>query len=1012
MIKQIINLWRSFVFLGLLFAFSGFQDANAQKNVSGTVADESGLPIPGANVIVKGTQKGSVTDFDGNFSISVLPSDVLIISYLGYVTQNINVGNQSTFKIILAQDAAQLDEVVVIGYGTQRKSDLTGAVSSVSASTIAEQPSLRIEESIQGKVAGVQIQRTSGSPDGALRVRIRGTNSLEGDNSPLYVVDGFLGADMSSINVNDIQSIEVLKDASATAIYGSRGSNGVILITTKSAKAGKTSWSFNSKLGYDSLIDEVTRTNPYQFTQVVNLSNPGSFSAAEQQAFLDDPNKGTDWFDEVFRTGLNRNYQLSAQGGSENIKFYISGTYDDIEAIVKKDDYKRYGVRTNLSANLGEKTKITFNTNASKIERNVSSVDVRDAYFYAPITEIFDAFGEYTDPTSFGSATTIHPTFSVNENKRFTETDIFSILGRIDLEPFKNITYSFTATYQNTERTRSQFDRYPIGLDPSVTSIGILNSNNVKWQITNQINYNKVFGNHALTLTGVQEMQKDVEDALNTDYNSFTTSVATGFGDIDKADVVKPFFNPDLNEERSILSFLGRANYSFKDKYLLTGSFRADASSVFGDNNKWAYFPSAAFAWKVSNEDFLADSNTINALKLRLSYGEVGSQAINPYQSFGSLVIPQIGTPTGNGTTGPVTAIGVPGNPNLKWETTAQYDAGFDLEMFDRRLTVGADIYYKKTTDLLYSKPLLGTDGTVAGFQTRNVGSMENRGLELLISGDIIRTEDFRFNMSANLSVNRNQLLKIEGSSGVIPVVNEQYQSNSFGGVVPFVLIEGKPIGTIQGYIYEGPYSTADQALATQHGYDLGSPRYRDISGPNGVPDGVITTDDVTVIGNAQPDYTVGINMNIDYKAFDASIFIQSVQGNDILNIDRYQQTRVFTNPELLSGWSPTNESSNQWSYASNSNSNPGNTQYVEDGSFVRLKNVTLGYTIPKSFTSKMGIERFRIYFNAQNLITITDYSGWDPEASSSGGRDQSQGVNLGAYPNPKSFNFGVNLKI
>ncbi|GAA3617472.1 TonB-dependent receptor [Flavivirga amylovorans] len=984
-----------------------------QVDIRGIIKDTKGFPLPGANVLVKGTSIGTVSNFDGEYILKNVPENAttLVCSYLGYKTTEVAINGRTAIDISLEEDAAALDEVVVVGYGTQRKSDLTGAVASVSAATIAEQPSLRIEESLQGKVAGVQIQRTSGAPDGTLRVRIRGTNSIQGDNSPLYVVDGFLGADMSSINVNDIQSIEVLKDASATAVFGARGSNGVILITTKSAKVGKTSWGFNSKLGFDSLIEEVDRATPYQFTQIVNLSNPNSYSQAEQQEFLDDPSKGTDWFDEVFRTGLNRNYQLFAQGGSERMKFYVSGSYDDIEAIVKNDDYKRYVLRANLNFNLGDKSKLTLNTNASRIDRNRSGVGIRDPYFYAPVTEILDEFGEYTDPSSFGSPTTLHPTYSVNERRTLTKTNIISALARLDLEPIKNITYSLTGTIQNRSINRSGFNRYLPGEDPSLSTAEVGNREVLSWQITNQLNYNNTFGDHSITLTGVQEMQSREETATLVEFTNFT-SISQGFNNLGAANSSIASSNPLDNEARTIVSFVGRLNYSFKDKYLLTTAFRADASSVFGVNNKWAYFPSMALAWKVSNEGFLSDSETIDALKLRVSYGQVGSQAIAPYNSFGALKIPDIGTPINNGTIGGAIGLDTPGNPDLKWETTSQFDFGFDLEMFQRRLTVGADIYYKKTTDLLYSRALPFYLGTPSGLQLQNVGSMENKGLELLVSGDVVRNDNFRFNVAANLSINRNKFLGIDGIDSDIPVLSEQYQSNSFAGIVPFVLIKGQPLGTIQGLIYEGPYRTEDAALAAQHGYDLGAPRFRDISGPDGVPDGLITTDDVTVIGNGQPDYTLGINMNMDYKNFDLTLFVQSVQGNDILNIDRYQQTRVFTNPELLTAWSPTNESSNHWTYASSSFSNPGNTQYIEDGSFVRLKNVTLGYTLPKDFTEKMGIESLRFYFNAQNVITITDYSGWDPEATSTENRDQSQGVNLGAYPNPKSFSLGLNLKI
>lgn len=1004
-------LRKNFLALFSLILFS-FQSNIAQETVvTGTVSDATGTPLPGANILVKGTTTGTQTDFDGNYSIEAAGNATLVFSYIGFTKQEFLVDGKTTIDVSLVEDASQLDEVVVVGYGTQRKSDLTGAVTSIDEDVLSNQPSLRVEDAIQGKAAGVQIQRTSGSPDGDLRVRIRGTNSLQGNNSPLYVIDGVLGGNMSSLNVNDIQSIEVLKDASATAIYGSQGSNGVILVTTKSAKAGKTSWSFNAKTGFDSLIKEIDKADPVEFMQISNLALPGAFSQEDIAKFQNNPGLGTDWFDEVFRTGLNQDYQLSAQGGSENMRYYVSGTYTNIEAIVKNDDYERMGVRSNLNFNLSEKAKITFNINASRIERGNSGIVISDPLFYQPTAEIFDEFGEYTVPPSIGVTTVDNPAYSVNETRTKAITNLFSGLVRLDLDLFENLTYSFTGAAQTSNRNSTNFNRYVPGLDPSSSMATVIDSRFTSWQITNQLNYSKVFDDdQSLTITAVQEMQGVTNKANGIEATNFLSNTL-GAENLGLAGSTFGISDPNNNKAFQLASFLGRVNYSYKDRYLITASMRADGSSKFAKGNQWAYFPSAALAWKISSEEFLSNSENIDLLKLRLSYGQVGSQAIDPYETLSNLEVPDLGIPLSDGTLSGAILLGDPANPDLKWETTTQYDIGFDLEMFKSRLTIGADYYYKHTTDLLYAKQVPLFAGTLGGTQVQNIGEMENRGFELLLSGDVIRKEDFNVNLALNFSSNENKFLGIDGIDEDILVTSEQYQSNSFAGIVPFILQKGQPLGNVQGLIYEGPYTTADQALATEHGYDLGAPKFRDISGPDGVPDGKITTEDVTVIGNTAPDYIWGLNLGVNYKAIDFSMFIQGVQGNDILNLDRYQMTRGFTNTELLNAWSPQNESSNQWAYVTSSFDNPGNTQYLEDGSFIRLKNITMGYTIPGETSARFGMESFRVYINAQNIFTITDYSWFDPEASASGDRDQSQGVNLGAYPNPKSISLGLNLK-
>lgn len=976
--------------------------------ITGTVTGPDGEPLPGVSISVKGTFVGTISDQDGKYSLSGVPEDAIIVfSFVGMITQEILVESRTIINHSMEEDVLGLEEVVVVGYGTVKKSDLTGAVASVSSDVISEQPSLRVEEAMQGKVAGVLIQRTSGSPDGTMRVRIRGTNSLEGDNAPLYVIDGVLGASMASINVNDIESVEVLKDASATAIYGSRGSNGVILITTKSAKAGETTWSFNARVGADNLIREVERADPLQFMEIVNTAydNYGLetvFTDADFSAYRNDPSLGTHWPDEIFRTGITQDYQLAAQGGSEKINYYVSGTYNDVEGVVLNDDFRRIGLRSNLDFKLNDRIRMTFNMNATNSLRDVNGVTIRQPLIYSPLPEIYDEFGEYTLAPSIGIDTQMNPLYYANDQRGKNNTNRLFAMTRLEVDLFKDLTYSFTGAAETSMSNESRFYRFEPGLDPSSSTAKVVDRNYLMWQVTNQLTYAKTINDHSLTVSAVQEAQA-VESAYNTiDVTGFVSN-SLKYHNLSLAE--NSIVQSD-NIGNQLASFLGRVNYSFRDKYLITASMRADGSSRFAPGNKWSYFPSAALAWKISEEDFFPQNETVSGLKLRLSYGEVGSQAIQSYQTLASLVIPTTGVPVYEGALEVPILLGDPANPDLVWETTSQYDVGLDLRMFSGRVNINADYYYKKTYDLLYAVQIPYYAGFVNPTQIQNIGQMDNRGIELFIDATAVQTNDFTMDVAFTFSNNKNRFLGIEGVEDDILVTDEQYQANNMGGVIPFTLQKGEPLANIRGLVYEGPYTSADADLAAAYGYDLGAPKYTDQD-----ENGTINADDAIVLGNGAPDYTWGLNLKMYYKGFDFSVFVQSVQGFDILNIDKFMMTRYWTYPGLLDAWSTDNENAHQWAHTGSGYTNCGNSLYVEDGSFIRLKNVMLGYTLPRTMTSKIGIKEVRFYVNLQNYLTFTEYSWFDPEATATGDNDKSQGVNLNSYPNPKSINFGVNLK-
>ncbi|MDO5972356.1 TonB-dependent receptor [Flavivirga aquimarina] len=979
--------------------------------VSGSILDDNGQALTGANIIEKGTTNGTLTDFDGNFSINVSNgSAILVISYIGFLTQEIAINNQSKLTINLKEDAADLGEIVVIGYGSVRKSDLTGAVSSVSEGEITQVPVSSVSRALQGRVAGVNVNQASGQPGQNVVIRIRGSNSISGGNNPLYVVDGFpldeLGSDL---NPEDIKSMEILKDASSTAIYGSRGANGVILITTKRGSNNKIKTSYHGFYGTQSLRKKIDLLDRDSYIEMANTiaaeeGNPPVFNTSD---LANIPNN--DWQDLVYRNAMMQNHQISLSGGNENVKYYTSLNYLDQEGIIKNSGFDRYSIRVNGDVKITEKLSLRNNLVIAWSEFNQTFDDRADGFGAIPFTTlvmpptspILEDDGNYSVFSGVPWGGTNPVGFSENDKYQRLNT---RILGNIDLTYQITDGLSFkTSLGINSLNTTTNTYR-PIGIISTGPSDGQASksfSKNLSFINENILNYTKQFNKHSIGALAGITYQKDKSDGLSASASGFLTDVFEN-NVLQSANTIS---NPTTSyEDFSLISYLARANYSYNDKYLATFTGRYDGSSKFGNNNKYAFFPSAALAWKISNEDFLSSSENISNLKLRFSIGKSGNQAISSYQTLARL---QNTTPIFGDGQNVGFVLSAFENADLKWETTTASNIGIDLGLLNNRINFTADYYVKNTEDLLFNAILPTSSGFTSS--VRNVGEMGNKGFEFELATKNF-VGDFKWDTSLNMNFNRNKVKSL-GNDGLGNPIERIDAPGSGGNWFPLFL--GEAGQQLYGFEIEGIYET--DAEAVQNGEPsktAGDYRYRDLDG-----NGIVNSDDRKILTNLQPDFTFGINNNFSYKNFDLSILVVGSVGNDIVN----EFSKYYT--ALTGNWNVTREAwENRWTgpgsggtYAKASSNaintitfSAPNTLWVEDGSYIKFRDIKLGYTLPKNITDKIGIEHIRLYASGQNLITITNYSHYDPEAAWE--RAPVNGWDRGVYPSTKSVTLGVQV--
>ena len=1007
---------------------SGFLDSQPEEvpdvTVSGRVTDEAGAGLPAVNVAVKGTTRGTTTDGDGRYRLAVPDgSAVLVFSSVGYEKVEVVVGNRTTVDVALKADVQSLNEVVVVGYGAVKKRDLTGSVASVSSSELKAQPISSFNQALQGRVAGVQVTNSSNAPGGGVTIRVRGGNSISASNDPLYVIDGFpitnpapaTGASgsasfpnpLATLNPNDIESIEILKDASATAIYGSRGANGVVLVTTRRGKEGKNNVDFEAYYGVQRITKLLDLATAEQHTaakneQLRNLNfaerygNPAGAYPKKPAEY----GAGTDWQREIFREAPMQNYQLTFSGGNDKLRYLVSGNYFNQDGIVITTHFKRYTSRINLDATVSSRLKIGTNfTITRSLNNSVNEIGsggvVGAALNVSPASPVYGANGNWqllnVGPGSgFGSFANPVAVARTTTNLLTSDRILGNIFGDIRLAEGLTARISLGADLLYTRRnvfytpqTLLANTRNGYGSNGTSGNTNLLNENT--------ITYARTLNQHAFDVVAGVTFQSNREERTYAEAEDFP-NFTLGSNNIGLAN--KPLPATGSVQEWGLNSYLGRVNYRFRDRYLFTLTGRVDGSSRFGANNKYGFFPSGAIAWRVSDEAFLKTSKVISDLKLRLSYGITGNDGIGLYNSLSQYSTSR--TVFGDQEVLFTQASRI-ANPDLRWEKTAQFDAGIDLSLLNNRLNLTADYYVKTTTDLLLGVELPATTGFTN--VTRNVGSLENRGVELGIN-TVNLTGDFSWKTSGNISFNRNKVLKLNNAT-------EFFVSSTFGTGNSVVRV-GEPVGSFYGNVFDGIWQTTEEikaAGAIARAGDLpGALRYKDLNG-----DGVFNeATDRTILGNGLPKFIFGLTNTFAFRGFDLAIFLQGVQGNQIHNWARRSMETSDPSQNLLRSYvegawradkpSATLPSIRQW--------RPTNTDsfFIEDGSFLRVKNVSLGYQIPLG--SKL-IRQARVYVSGQNLLTFTRYRGYDPEVNSDFNSNTSYGVDVYAYPAARTITLG-----
>lgn len=1001
---------------------------NDTKKITGKVMDDNNVPIIGANVIVKGSTNGTITDIDGNFTLEVPAHAILLISYIGYVSQEVLVKNQNNLAILMIEDSKSIDEVVVIGYGSVKKSNLTGAVSSVKTTEIQQTPLTSIDQGLVGRASGVQVTQTSGMPGAVASIRVRGSSSLQGGNEPLYVIDGFpvysgMGfgstggntqiSGLSTVNPSDIESIEILKDASATAIYGARAANGVVLITTKSGKKGRDIITFESSFGIQNVAKTIDVMNAQEYAALVNeaYTNDGLDAPynAMQLANIAKLGNGTNWQDELFRPAMIQNYQLAFSGGDNKTTYAISGGYFDQKGIIINSDFKRYSLRLNLDRQIFNTLKVGTHMSGSYTISNTAATDVggRDgvvngALKMNPIQSVYtnEEIGEYT-PTNEPGLLIPNPVATAKEQIYNNATT--RVLGDVyaEWEFLKDLKLKVSLGMDIMYLKQNQYTPSNIYQSLGIASAKVGVNRSINWLNENILMWDKTFKDiHSINLLGGFTIQRNNIETVTGAASNFVNDVMT-YNNLGSGSI---YNKPESSATQwSLMSYLARANYSLYDKYLFSINGRVDGSSRFGDNNKYGFFPSGSIAWRITEEDFMEPvKSVINNLKLRTSYGFTGNTEIGVYESLATLG--SNSWTIGNQLVSGFYPNRIP-NPDLKWERTGQFDIGIDLGLFDNRLRITADYYSKKTTDLLYNVAIPNASGYDS--MLKNIGSVQNRGCELSIESDNF-SGPFLWTTAFNISFNRNKVLELGGESYKdVGKYDDHLKTSDIRR-----LIVGQPIGVFYGYRFDGIFQNeaecAQQTSSTSP-IGIGLRRYKDLNGDGKVD----ATSDREVLGDANPKFFGGMTNTFAYKGVELNVFLQYSYGNKIFNYNAMELEsptggqNVYK--DLVNRWSATNPS-NEYQKATTNRNNIVSDRFIEDGSFLKLKTVSLSYSFPKLKCKHIG--GLRLYVTGQNLLTWTKYRGYDPEVSYRGASTLEAGEDFGGYPQSRTYMLGIKLDI
>lgn len=955
-------------------------DGDAGKTIKGVINDEQGETIIGASVIIKGEDTGTTSDMDGRFTLEAPEGAILVISYIGYHTQEVKVRKRSLLRVVLKEDNQLLDEVVVVGYGTVKKSDLTGAVSGVSNRQYKNQPVQRVENILQGRTPGVEVTATSGMPGASMKVRVRGTTSINKSSDPLYVIDGIISSSgLDGINPSDIQSMEILKDASSTAIYGSRGSNGVILITTKQGSEGKAQVTFDASVGLSTVRKQYDLLNAYEYATALNDIRGSSTISAEDLEAYKNGTKGINWTDLLTRTGITQDYRLAISGGNEKVKYLISGNVLDQEAITIMSDYKRYGIRANIDSEVKPWLTISAKLNASSLHKhNAGGANWLHVTNFSPTMELKDPeTGVYnTDPYNMVGSNpygeiVVNDSDSYSYNLNANLTLLFKIMKGLTLSVQGGYDYDNSPSYS----FRSKLDS-PGAINSASNTSALHNY----WQNTNNLTWQKQFGDHSFTAMAVWEISRSWDSQLKgTGSNLNNESV--GYWNLGNA-AIRDASNSYT--EFSLASGIVRANYDYKKRYFITAALRADGSSKFQGDNKWGYFPSAAIAWDIAQESFMSNQHVLDQLKLRASFGVTGNQDIAAYSTLGMLSGASYGWGTSTSSTG------YWGNqfatPDITWEKTYQYDLGLDLSLGGFNITV--DWFKKQTKDLLFQKQVPKYNG--GGTYWVNQGKLNNTGVEMSLTTFPVKGA-VTWETSLNASYVKNEVADLAGDDFVLTA-----NYSDLGGPLQ-IMKPGYPMGSFYVYQWKGfddkganLYQKADGSLTTNP-----------------------TSDDLVVKGQASPKWTVGWNNTVTWKNWTLNVFFNAATGYDRLNISRFMAasmtgvSRFITlRDAYFKGWDHVANKADALypSLTNTDNKSYTNSDFwLEDASFIKLKNISLSYRIPRRVLKFASVQ---LSVSAQDLFTITRYKGMDPEVYTS-----YDGLDYGAYPIPRTITFGAKIR-
>ncbi|UKI47187.1 MAG: TonB-dependent receptor [Phocaeicola vulgatus] len=950
-----------------------------------------GEPLMGVNVVEKGTTNGTITDLDGKYTLNVGPNAVLQFSYIGYVSSDIAVNGQRTVNVTMKEDSQNLDEVVVVGYGTVRKADLAGSVSVLDNKAFKDQPIKQVSDALQGRVSGVQVQ-SSGVPGGTVKIRVRGSGSINRSNDPLYVIDGIVReSGLTGLNPDDIQSMQILKDASSTAIYGSRGANGVVLITTKTGKANTRQITFDAQITAGTVAKRYDTLNAYEFATLYNTYRANTFSSDQLSAFQ--RGGGTNWQDEIFQTGITQDYKVTFSGGSDKTQYIVSGNYVGQEGVVIENDNKRYQARANVTSQITDWLHMTADVNASHNVRHsgdfsaAKSNIVTQAMNYSPVTSIFNEDGMTYARDKYSSLTNFNPVGRLKEEMGETMQDIVNAHVDLRFNILPGLTFTTSNGIDYSDAKGYSFGTKKVG---SQSSMGNSDAYRMTLQTTNNLTYTGKWDKHALTATAVYEATQSEYRYMGLNGRDLLTE-SVGWWNVNMA---SSRTTDNSYSKWGLVSGVARVMYNYDDRYMLTGTFRADGSSKFF-NDKWGYFPSVAAAWTITNEEFMKDQNVVQDMKIRASYGLIGSQAIEPYETLGLMSKAMYAFGENSQYTGYWVGQTV-ATPDLTWETTHQLDLGLDFSILNHRVNISLDYFDKRTKDGLLKQNIPNYDG--GGSYWVNAAEISNRGLDFSINAILVDNKDFTWSSTFTGTYLKNEVKNLGGLEFVAG-------SSPAAGMIPtdgVTRVEvGQPIGAFYGYKWIGLDATGHDA-------------FEDVN-----KDGKIDSNDRTFIGKANPDFTLGWNNTLSWKNWDLNMFFTGSFGADRLNLVRFTGTAMtgdfafVTLKEYINDnfdvkgqsarYPSVNVTGNDYQSASTS------TKFLESANYFRLDNLSLSYNLPKS-VAKFADMRFTL--SCQNVFTITKYKGMDPAGISfmNSGVDVNDGIDLGAYPLTRSYTVGVRL--